>query len=146
MKMKTFKWHDAWKETPVTNDGISELLVVNYEVNGKDSKTGKCYYEYALCVYNEAEQCFTVIGNNLLNVPENKICIDWKDINQWSYIPYTEDVNQLKYRINKIAKFIDGLGSNGCWDCPLRNKCFFDAGWDDLDCKEIIVKYLSGGD
>ena len=139
--MKTFKWHDVWKEMPKTNDGISELLIVNYAVNDKD--IGKCYYEYVLCFYNEAEQCFTVIGNNLLNVPENKICIDWKDVNQWAYIPHTEDVNELGYRINKIAKFIDGLNGE-CWDCPLRNKCFFDAGWDDLDCKDVIVKYLSG--
>lgn len=42
--MKTFKWHDVWRETPETNGGISELLIVNHAVNGKDSKTGKRRY------------------------------------------------------------------------------------------------------
>lgn len=140
--MNTFKWHDVWRETPETNGGISELLIVNYEVNGKDSKTGKCYYEYALCFYNEAEQCFTVIGNNLLNVPENKICIDWKDINQWSYIPYTEDVNELKHRVNKIAKYIEEYAYE-CQDCPVCSRCDADSAVD-MDCWEHIVEYLSG--
>lgn len=140
--MKTFKWHDAWRETPRTNDGISELLVVNYSVNGKDSKIGKCYYEYALCFYNEAEQCFTVIGNDLLNVLENKICIDWKDVNQWSYIPHTEDVNELKYKINQIAKYIDEY-TYECRYCPACSRCVKDAA-GYVDCKGHIVKYLSG--
>ena len=134
--MNTFKWHDVWRETPKTNDGISELLVVNYAV------TGKCYYEYALCFYNEAEKCFTIIGSNLLNVPENKICIDWKDVNQWSYIPYTEDVNELKHRVNKIANYIDKY-TDECQDCPVCSRCVADSAVY-MDCQEHIVKYLSG--
>lgn len=124
--MNIFKWHDVWRETPETNGGISELLIVNYAVNGKDSKTGKCYYEYALCFYNAAERCFTVIGNNLLNVPENKICIDWKDINQWSYIPYIEDVNELEYKTKQIAEYIDKY-TVACQDCPACGECLEDV-------------------
>ncbi len=139
METKTFEWHEAWKETPKTNDGISELLIANY-VAGKDSKTGKNIYEYVLCVYNEAEQCFVAIGSNLLDVAENQICLDWKYVHQWAYIPHTKDVNELKCKINQIARYIDYY----CWECsecPVVDKC------RDLktgNCKETIVKYLKG--
>lgn len=138
--MKTFKWHDVWKETPKTNDGISELLIANY-VAGKDSKTGKNTYEYMLCVYNEAEQCFVAIGSNLLDVAENQICLDWKYINQWSYIPHTEDVNELKYKTEQIAEYIDKY-TVACQDCPACGECLEDD--ECVKCKEQIVKYLSG--
>lgn len=140
--MKTFKWHDVWRETPETNGGISELLIVNYAVTGKDSSTGKCYYEYALCFYNAAEKCFTVIGSNLLDVAENQICLDWKYVNQWSYIPYTEDVNELKHRVNNIANYIDKY-TDECQDCPVCSRCVTDSAVD-MDCRKHIVKYLSG--
>lgn len=139
--MKTFKWNDSREKIPKTNDGISELLIANY-VAGKDSKTGKNIYEYVLCVYNEAEQCFVAIGSNLLDVAENQICLDWKYINQWSYIPHTEDVNELKYRINQIAKYIDEY-TYECRYCPACSRCVKDAA-GYVDCKGHIVKYLSG--
>lgn len=139
--MNIFEWHDAWKEKPVTNDGISELLIANY-VSGKDSKTGKNTYEYMLCVYNEAEQCFVAVGSNLLDVPENQICLNWKYVNQWSYIPNDEDACELKYKIIQIAKYIDKY-ADACQDCPALRECEEDTK-EEIRCKEHIIKYLSG--
>lgn len=136
--MKTFEWNDVRQKKPETKDGISELLIAK---TNKNNPIGKRRYEYVLCVYNAAEKCFVIIGNSILNIPENEICIDWKDVYEWSYIPCIEDVGELRYKINKIAKYIDKY-TNECQECPVLRECKKDA--EELPCKEHIVKYLSG--
>lgn len=134
--MKIFKWHDAWKEKPSLDlIGYSTLIIVEYRVYDNEMK--KYFKDYTLGIYKEKSNELLTFGN-----AENRY-INWGNIDCWSYIPTKADTKELKERIDNIAGFLD-VFSDGCRDCPLRNKCFYDAEWHELDCKDSIVKYLRG--
>lgn len=140
--MKTFKWHDARKEKPSLNlIGYSELIIVEYKVYEEDESVN-CIKYCTLGYYKEKSN--GLISNELILFEQGDArYINWGNIDYWSYIPTKADTKELTERIDNIARFLD-VFSDGCRDCPLRNKCLYDAEWNELDCKDSIVKYLRG--